>query len=462
MDRLWSITSGGSLNHTVGLDMVDGPIVTGDAYIDYNGDSNREWRTVALTSMRRGGRGIVALDITQPDPTNGSPDFVPTVSDFPGCRDGGTGCQGEYPRLMWEFSDTSDDDANGQEDLGWTWSKPTIARIAVYNSSVTQQPNDVFVAFFGGGWDKNEVDQTGNFFYGVNLETGAVIVKEAMSVDLPGGVTALDSDVDGFHDRIYFADSDGGIWRLEYPAPTDSGATGAAAGTFTRIWDLRGLPDRQEFFTRPIPVPAISVGDNFIYALALGSGDRAELDREDSGIDHLYFVLDMGDSTTRDENDLVSVDYTDLDGSFDCTTNALNPSGGDYGWYLGLRDSEKTVNDAVVVNGYVFFATFDPATDTPTHNVPNECEPEGEETPVEIAALCQASGIGRTYKLWYECGLGEYHEYDDIITGLVPNNSSGTTTVDPSAAKPPPEGPPPPPLDTGQTRQHRITNWRQE
>jgi hypothetical protein len=56
--------------------MVDGHITTGDVWIDPDPDpspseSDREWRTVALSNMRRGGRGIVALDITQPDPLSG-------------------------------------------------------------------------------------------------------------------------------------------------------------------------------------------------------------------------------------------------------------------------------------------------------------------------------------------------------------------------------------------------------
>ena len=463
MDNLYNITSGGSLVHTTGLDMVDGPIVRGDAFIDSDGDSDREWRTVALTSMRRGGRGILALDITQPDPTGSAPDYVPAVSEFPGCLDGSTAdCSGEYPRVMWEFSDTADADANGIADLGWTWSKPAIARIAVYNSSDPAHPDDVFVAFFGGGWDKNEADSTGKFFYAVDLETGAVLLKTNMSVDLPGGITALDSDVDGFHDRIYFGDSNGGVHRLQFPSPTSASATGAAAGTMTRIFDFSSdFPDRQEFFTSPTPVPALFSGSGYTWALAFGSGDRASLDRDDSGIDHFFFLLDAGDTTTRGAADLVALDYTALDGSFDCAASALDPAGGDYGWYLSLRDTEKTVNDALVINGYVFFPTFDPSTETAT-NPPNACEGSGgggAEPPVELSVVCRASGIGRAYKLWYECGLGEYTEYNDIITGLGPNGAGDTTKVQPAGTK---KDDPPPPLETGLTREHTVTNWRQE
>ena len=135
MDKLWVMTYGTEQQY-----LVDGHIATGDVFISPDGGvSPREWRTVALATMRRGGRGVVALDITQPDPTSGSPDFLPDESVMPGCDTGLTGnCSAEYPRLMWEFLDESDDDANcpvgmtGDEcapywDLGWTWSKPSPA-----------------------------------------------------------------------------------------------------------------------------------------------------------------------------------------------------------------------------------------------------------------------------------------------------------------------------------------------
>ncbi len=476
MDRLYNITAGGSLNHVEPLDMVDGPIVKGDAFIDAVGDSDREWRTVALASMRRGGRGILALDITQPDPIDSALDYQPAISTFPGCMDGmDPDCSGEYPRLMWEFSDTADLNGNGAPDLGWTWSKPAIARIAI--SQGTDPPDDVFVAFFGGGWDSSNADQTGTYFYGVELETGTVLVKHLIAVDLPGGVTALDSDSDGFHDRIYFADTDGSLWRIQYPAPTAAEATDARAGDaaanlpglFTRIFDFRGFPDRQEIFTRPVPVPALFDGSNYTWALAFGSGDRAELDREDSGFDHFFFVLDVGDQTTRYPGDLLEIDYSELDGSFDCTTkggSALDPGNGSYGWYLSLRETEKVVFDATVLNGYVFFPTFDPSTETATHEVPSQCgSGSGGGTPVELSVVCRASGIGRTYQLWYECGLGDYKEYNDIVTGMEVNNVDGSPEVEITGSGGGGNGGPPPPLtglDPGFTREHTVTNWRQE
>ncbi len=475
MPRLYNMTFGTDQQY-----MVDGQTSVSDVFIDYDGDTDREWRTVAIATMRRGGRSMVALDVTQPDPI-AAKTFTPTFSQFPGCIDGTTnGCDGEYPKVLWEFEDTNDDNANcpallsGAQcapywDLGWTWSKPAIARIAVYNSSNPQQPDDVFVAFFGGGWDRTESDVTGNYFYGVDIETGAVIVKENMSVAMPGSPTALDSDIDGFHDRIYFADSDGGIWRLEFPPPDDSAATGADAGILTQIYDFRSdFPDRQRFFHRPVTVPALFDGNGYTWALALGSGDRAHTKTIDGDIDHFFFVLDVGDTTTRGATDLVAINYDELDGTFDCESSALNPAGGDYGWYLSLRPNEKVMFDATVVNGHVLFPTFDPTPDfTPSHNVPDECvvvdpdpdpDPEPEPDPEDAEVICTAAGNGRSYDMWFECGIGDYVENTDIYTGSEDYTIGGTTYVTFTESG----------VTPGETQEfpnvkgHVVTNWRQD
>jgi hypothetical protein len=508
MDNLYLITAGDNLPHSEPLYMVDGPITVSDAFIDYDGDNDREWRTVALTSMRRGGRGIVALDITQPDPLGSAPDYVPTNGKFAGCRDGNTPkCDGEFPKVLWEFSDTTDEDLQATDpgkcpagytpeqcrpyqDLGWTWSKPAIARVPIYNSSNEQQPDDKFVAFFGGGWDANDTNvkndagtpgddsddfwanKTGNFIYGVDLADGSVVVKIPLVVDVPGGVTALDSNNDGFHDRIYFADTDGSVWRIQYPDPTDSDATGPEVGddtdglpgVLTRIFDFRdSFPDRQEFFTRPVPVAAIFDGSGYTWALALGSGDRSELDRTDTGVDHFFFLIDAGDGNTRTASELWEVGFADLTGGFDCNDNYLVPPY--YGWYLSLRETEKVMFDATVIDGWVQFPTFDPTATQAVHNVPNQCGegPETEGDPVDLSDVCYASGLGRTYKLWYQCGLGDYKDHTDIITGTEDYSIGDSIYVSHTTSQPTdgPEGP----QDVDENivrRGHTTTNWRQE
>jgi hypothetical protein len=501
MPSLYEVTYGDYQHY-----MVDGPISVSDVFIDNGGTS--EWRTVALVGMRRGGRGIAALDITQPDPVDTN--FLTEVpsDQWPGCLDGtDSDCDGEYPKVLWEFQDTADADGNcgglpncsPYWDLGWTWSKPAIARIAVYNGIDPDSPDDVFVAFFGGGWSQDQklhdngtpadssddylVDTTGRHFYAVDISTGAVLKKWAMGeYGIPGSPTALDSDIDGFHDRIYFGDSNGGIFRLEYPGPGDPAATGVDLGVThlpKRIFDFRsgftdgGFPDRQQFFTRPVTVPALFGAGGYTWALAMGSGDRANLEEYDSStspIDHFFFVLDVADDVTRGKSNLVAINYDELDGTFDCENSALDPTNGNYGWYLSLRPHEKVVFDASVINGHVLFPTFDPKPGVfAEHNaVPDECATGGPTptptptgTPVAGSPdeiMCKAAGLGRAYDLWFECGQGDYDENNDVYTGVEDYTIGGTTYVTYTESH----------FTEGDTEEfpnvtgHVVTNWRQD
>ncbi len=337
-DKLPLLTYGNEQSYTV-----DGPISVADVFIDHDGDSSQEWRTVAMSTMRRGGRGVVALDITTPDPVVEADDWAPPETVFPGCLDGtATDCDGEYPYLLWEFHDVDgsgnpkDDDGgcaaaglSGAQcrpywDLGWTWSKPAIARIGVYyeDGGGNVVPDDVFIAYFGGGWDPTKSDLTGNYFYGVNIETGEAVVKELIGVSVPASPAILDSDNDGYHDRIYFGDTNGSIWRLQFPSPFTAAATGAGAGTLRRIFDVSGslttTNGRQQFFFDPVIVPVIFDGVGYVYALAMGTGDRADLGDESGTVNHFFVVLDDLDNDTvtnpaYDESNLVHRVYDRID-----------------------------------------------------------------------------------------------------------------------------------------------------
>ena len=464
--------------------MVDGQISVGDVYIDSVGTSDREWRTVALATMRRGGRGVVALDITTPDPIEASNDWVPPVSVFPGCLDGtATGCDAEYPKVLWEFKDLdsgtglpADADGIGGWDLGWTWSQPAIARIGVYavDGTGNVRPDDTYVAFFGGGWDRDEADLTGRYFYGVDIETGATVLKELIGVAVPGTPALLDSDNDGFHDKIYFGDTNGAVWRLQYPSPFLSTATGADAGTLRRIFDVSGTlttaSGRQQFFQEPALVPVLFNGVNYTYAIALGSGDRANLGEDISTtVNHFFVVLDDLDNDPANaaytEANLVAREYGDLVNAFTpdpgatlCTDSAFEAP--TKGWYLTLRNgqaesppsqggSEKVNYKATIFASHVYFTTFEP-TDNSADNPPEICvptTPSATPTPVATATptgggggggggggtptvdVCRASGIGRMYDLGLSCGLGEYTEVNDVLTGITTWTIGNTTYV---------------------------------
>ena len=115
------------------------------------------------------------------------------------------------------------------------------------------------------------------------------------------------------------------------------------------------------------------------------------------------------------------------------------------------------------------FPTFDPTPNVfASHNVPDECIPsDGGPTPTPTPTpnlalgeeiICKAAGIGRAYDLWFECGLGDYSENDDLYTGIEDYTIGGTTYVTFTESK----------ATEGETEEfpnvtgHVVTNWRQD
>ena len=167
---------------------VDGSPTAGDAF--YNG----AWHTVIVGTLRSGGQGIFALDITDPS-TFSEADAVNTV--------------------MWQFSDADD------TDMGYTFGEATIAKMQ----------NGQWVAIVGNGYNNTENDGNQSFLgeavlYIIDIETGTLIKKistqhgMAQSFDgtTPNGLTSpavVDVDGDFIADLIYAGDLQGNMWKFD-------------------------------------------------------------------------------------------------------------------------------------------------------------------------------------------------------------------------------------------------------
>ncbi|MGM0450917.1 MAG: pilus assembly protein, partial [Pseudomonadota bacterium] len=158
-----------------------------DAHIETDPDAGSEWHSVLVGGMRTGGRGLFALDVTDPGVAeSGSPEDL----------------------LLWEFK---------HPDLG-TLNKPV---------NVTLMPWDgghEWVAVFGNGYDAPS-GRSGVFM--LRLEGGLdgewtededYRFIETASDGLPGvtsDVTPVDTDGDRVPDRLYASDREGRIWVLK-------------------------------------------------------------------------------------------------------------------------------------------------------------------------------------------------------------------------------------------------------
>jgi hypothetical protein len=463
---------------------VDGTPSVGDVFIDplHNGtptSADRLWRTVAITGLREGGSGYFALDITQPepladfdvDPTNGL-DFVPNldplVPSVAECSKIPTpaGCGPvPYPSALWEFSDTTadsligvppvfpvamDEDANGAPDLGDTWSIVDIGRIRICDGAECNPeviPNNVVdrhVAIFSGGMDQlnkaydPRVDFDpgiqGNWLYIVDIETGKAIYKRRLDSAAPSSPAAVDTNQDGYINRIYAATLGGSLYRVDLDQDSNgnlpevttvdglrdlSGAMYDGVGRIATdsngdpVWepvkifdanfkDVGGsaVPTTE---TRPIyhPPSVFFVTEIGLYGIAFGTGDREDLwgrsaEGDEGGLQQGRFYLFVDDTEYIDPVDLPLTEdnfqLIDL-AAFDPDTPNLLVSRplGQKGWYLALEEQERVSAQAFNLLGVTFFSSF--VADVATSSGETTCD----NADIRAENTCSKSGFSKVF-----------------------------------------------------------------
>ncbi|MFT6984471.1 MAG: type IV pilus assembly protein PilY1 [Psychromonas sp.] len=327
-------------------------------------------KIIAIVGMRRGGSSYYALDITNPD----------------------------APKLAWKI----DSSTPGFGELAQTWSMPSIGTFSYkVGSVVTVNPGLVF----GGGYDTNKDtctpseseacdDVTGRAVYIVNALTGdkiwsvdgascAVDDKHCIRDSIPSKVGILDSDDDGYIDRIYSGDTGGNIWRMDL------------AGADTSKWSIIKLANLggdtastdRRFFTAPVIVRSFennvvkSESGQFSYnkvpydGLLLGSGDRAHPASSTDVDDAFYLLHDYAIAPTLFGEvgfpaKPTSIGVTNL---YDITSDPVTSYTGEQvlnvfadmssasGWqYRFTSVGEKSLGQGAVLEGTVYFTSFVP------------------------------------------------------------------------------------------------------
>ena len=368
-----------------------------------------------FVSMRRGGRYIYAMDVTNPD----APKFLWKK----GCPNllNNTGCD------------------TGYTELGQTWSDPKPALIT-YKSSSTATAATKLVLIFGAGYDPIYEDQdpipTGSGTTAQSMGRGIFIVDAAdgsvlwragvtgtttnasvsgMTYAIASDVSALDTNRDGLTDRLYLGDTGGNIWRVDLADPL------AANWTVNKLASLGYAQsatntDRRKFLFPASVVPAKDSSGRYD-AVLIGSGDRehpfngyGDTNHPSSAavINRFYMLKDrsvglgwgIGTSGTLATAPVTIVDpgigntasdffdATSTNLGANVTTTALNSA---KGWFItlantsGTANGEKVVGNAVTLAGTTFFNT----------NLPLP----------PVAGVCQANlGEARQYAVNFQNG----------------------------------------------------------
>ncbi|WP_430230666.1 pilus assembly protein [Nitrosomonas communis] len=305
---------------------VDGNAYAGDAYIG----ATPSWRTILLGSLGNGGKGIFALDIT--DPTNFSASSV-----------------------LWEFSDA---------DLGFV---PGQAKIALLN-------NNIWVAIVCNGYNSSN-DRA--YLYIIDLQTGTLIKKIATNSSTSNGLSSpalVDTNGDRIIDIVYAGDLQGNIWKfdLSHSNTNQWDIAYKAGNTMVPLFTARNASNQVQPITSPLDIGLHPSGGYLVY---FGTGQYiASGDNANTHIQSLYGIRDNGSpisvtdrSTLQQQTILTETVLPPFERTV--SNNPVNWSI-KQGWYLDLLppagghpQGERSVIMPQLSFGRIVFTTLVPSTD---------------------------------------------------------------------------------------------------
>jgi Tfp pilus tip-associated adhesin PilY1 len=355
-----STTPGGILPAPKPKDyFVDGPVGVYQ-FVYENGTTQAAYIYLA---MRRGGRLIYALDVTEP----GTPKLKWKVDN----------------NTLWKVSSTGAVTAvaSGLDELGQTWSQPKVARVAHGGSGK-------WVLIFGAGYAPEEDDEppvkadtVGRGIFVLDAFTGELVWKATygasdacsgtaaqasctvadMKYSIPADIALVNRDRGrdrhGYIDRLYAADTGGNIWRVDLEP---DGSTPdkwriyklAALGCNNGPCDIPPGTRAQRKFFYPPEVIATPEYD----AVIAGTGDREHPlyeDPDDTRTNRVVLVKDT--YVGKNAAGMTAIDNDDLEDKTDAKCLIGK------GYKYSLERGEKVVTAPLVIAGKVLFSTNKPS-----------------------------------------------------------------------------------------------------
>ncbi len=303
--------------------LVDGSPVASD--IKLSGG----WRTLLVGGLAGGGRGLFALDVTDPD-------------SFDESAPGNT--------VLWEF--TASDDS----ELGLTFAQPTIIRMNNGSPAVV----------VGNGYNNTGTGRAVLFI--INAETGALIRKIDTGVGTVGDPNGLstpavvDLDGNGTADYAYAGDLKGNVWKFDL--------TSTNSATWNRAYGAPLFTATDSFGTfQPITsVVEVTRHPQGGLMILFGTGQYIQTsDVSSTQVQSLYGVRDFGAVVAGRASLQVQL-VTDTEIAGGQTYRAVSNNTVNYptqkGWYMDLPVSgERVVVDPILRNGRFIVPTTIPNSD---------------------------------------------------------------------------------------------------
>lgn len=184
-------------------------------------DEAAQWRSILVVPYRQGGRGMFAVDVTDPF----SPFIRWEINNERRCYldqdDGLTKCK------AFDDSDESD-----YRNLGYTHAKPQVGSVFINNEAGDAQ-EEIAAVFFPCGEGVDTEPESGKCFMVTRLSDGAKIREfkngdttlidtspvvdnvDGMEFDIVGDPSAYNTFIGTFVTRLFVGDAGGQLWRVD-------------------------------------------------------------------------------------------------------------------------------------------------------------------------------------------------------------------------------------------------------
>lgn len=283
----------------------------------YVGGSPKAYLTksqkIIVFGLGKGGSNYYTLDVTDPN----------------------------HPKFLWKIGP----ETTGYSEMGQAWSTPQIGK-------VKNEKREQVLCFIGGGYDEKRTtdDKKGRGVYVVDLMTGSPVWKwdygkdPDMKYSIPSDISRVDTDGDGYVDRLYVGDTGGRLWRFDLNGSDIDTWTGRVIFNSDATLVSRGA---RKIFARP----DVTLEKDYEIVF-FGTGNQ-EHPTDTTVINQIYAIKDRSGKTPLSISNLKNV------------TNEVIPAESldeKEGWYINLDSNkgEKVLCPPVVLFGIAYFTTFSP------------------------------------------------------------------------------------------------------
>ena len=293
---------------------VDASPALADVYTD------GQWRTLLLSAQGNGGDTIFCLDVTDP----------------------------YDPKFMWEFADP---------DLFRSRSSPSVGKIG--RILVNGQP--VWVAFFVSG--KTYDAALYPSIYMINVADGSVVKRVMLDADaigvggVPSGQPSIvDSDGNGYIDRLYIGTDKGFLYKVNIPDDPDT-----VKYAFSNCVVNRDYTDTNQ------PANSVAVDQRYhpIYGTPVVLVDNG-VDEHGAITYDIKILFGTGDSPYYDEDiDMGNTRYHFFAYRDQSRKGECDDSKVFLDWFLELPEGHRIFSSAFASAGKVYFGTSTSETEDP-------------------------------------------------------------------------------------------------